>query len=186
MLAQRATWRSGDAADCKSAHPGSIPGVASSILPEIQHLPIPLARMARQRRRACWDNFWDNRSVFFLTARRAACRRRADRSGKYCARRDLDEAVHEIDMVGEAPNRDKMLRPAIMVPPLLWLLSDEARAVNGNASSPRTGHQVAGGSSGRESWRADRLAQHRADANRTDLKLRSIDGGRIGRSRGWT
>ena len=34
-------------------------------------------------------------------------------------------------MVGEAPNRDKMLRPAIMVPPLLWLLSDEARAVNG-------------------------------------------------------
>ena len=25
-----ATWRSGDAADCKSAHPGSIPGVASS------------------------------------------------------------------------------------------------------------------------------------------------------------
>src|SRR5262245_13865259 len=25
-----ATWRSGDAADCKSAHPGSIPGVAST------------------------------------------------------------------------------------------------------------------------------------------------------------
>ena len=34
-------------------------------------------------------------------------------------------------LVGEAPNRDKMLRPAIMVPPLLWLLSDEARTVNG-------------------------------------------------------
>jgi NAD(P)-dependent dehydrogenase (short-subunit alcohol dehydrogenase family) len=34
-------------------------------------------------------------------------------------------------LVGEAPNRDKMLRPAIMVPPLLWLLSDEAQAVNG-------------------------------------------------------
>jgi NAD(P)-dependent dehydrogenase (short-subunit alcohol dehydrogenase family) len=34
-------------------------------------------------------------------------------------------------LVGEAPNREKMLRPAIMVPPLLWLLSDEARAVNG-------------------------------------------------------
>src|SRR5262245_28801053 len=31
MLAQRATWRSGDAADCKSAHPGSIPGVASRL-----------------------------------------------------------------------------------------------------------------------------------------------------------
>jgi hypothetical protein len=26
-----ATWRSGDAADCKSAHPGSIPGVASTL-----------------------------------------------------------------------------------------------------------------------------------------------------------
>ena len=26
----RATWRSGDAADCKSAYPGSIPGVAST------------------------------------------------------------------------------------------------------------------------------------------------------------
>jgi hypothetical protein len=25
-----ATWRSGYAADCKSAHPGSIPGVAST------------------------------------------------------------------------------------------------------------------------------------------------------------
>ena len=34
-------------------------------------------------------------------------------------------------LVGDAPNRDRMLRPAIMVPPLLWLLSDEARAVNG-------------------------------------------------------
>jgi len=34
-------------------------------------------------------------------------------------------------LVGEAPNRDRMLRPAIMVPPLLWLLSNEARAVNG-------------------------------------------------------
>src|SRR5215470_1681784 len=34
-------------------------------------------------------------------------------------------------LVGEAPNREKMLRPAIMVPPLLWLLSDEAREVNG-------------------------------------------------------
>jgi NAD(P)-dependent dehydrogenase (short-subunit alcohol dehydrogenase family) len=37
-------------------------------------------------------------------------------------------------MVGAAPNREKMLRPAIMVPPLLWLLSDDARAVNGKRS----------------------------------------------------
>ncbi len=28
-ISNRATWRSGDAADCKSAYPGSIPGVAS-------------------------------------------------------------------------------------------------------------------------------------------------------------
>jgi NAD(P)-dependent dehydrogenase (short-subunit alcohol dehydrogenase family) len=34
-------------------------------------------------------------------------------------------------LVGDAPNRDKMLRPEIMVPPLLWLLSDAARTVNG-------------------------------------------------------
>ncbi len=34
-------------------------------------------------------------------------------------------------LVGEVPNRERMLRPAIMVPPLLWLLSDETRAVNG-------------------------------------------------------
>jgi NAD(P)-dependent dehydrogenase (short-subunit alcohol dehydrogenase family) len=39
--------------------------------------------------------------------------------------------VTDTPLVGEAPNRDKMLKPAIMVPPLLWLLSDEARAVNG-------------------------------------------------------
>src|SRR5262249_18873230 len=34
-------------------------------------------------------------------------------------------------LVGNAPDRDKMLKPAIMVPPLLWLLSDEGRSVNG-------------------------------------------------------
>ena len=34
-------------------------------------------------------------------------------------------------LVGDAPNREKMLKPAIMAPPLLWLLSDEAQAVNG-------------------------------------------------------
>jgi NAD(P)-dependent dehydrogenase (short-subunit alcohol dehydrogenase family) len=38
--------------------------------------------------------------------------------------------VTDTPLVGEAGNRDKMLRPAIMVPPLLWLLSDEAKAVN--------------------------------------------------------
>jgi hypothetical protein len=31
VAGRMATWRSGDVADCKSAHPGSIPGVASTI-----------------------------------------------------------------------------------------------------------------------------------------------------------
>ena len=35
-------------------------------------------------------------------------------------------------MVGdESGNRDKMLQPAIMVPPLLWLVSDAAASVSG-------------------------------------------------------
>ncbi|MGE0701420.1 MAG: SDR family NAD(P)-dependent oxidoreductase [Hyphomicrobiaceae bacterium] len=38
--------------------------------------------------------------------------------------------VTDTPLVGDAPNRDKMLKPDSMVPPLLWLLSDEARAVN--------------------------------------------------------
>ena len=33
-------------------------------------------------------------------------------------------------LVGESPLRARMLKPQIMVPPLLWLLSDEAAAVN--------------------------------------------------------
>ena len=46
--AQKATWRSGDAADCKSAHPGSIPGVASSFpmrLPLVKSPPLSPERM---------------------------------------------------------------------------------------------------------------------------------------------
>jgi NAD(P)-dependent dehydrogenase (short-subunit alcohol dehydrogenase family) len=39
--------------------------------------------------------------------------------------------VTDTPLVGDMPNREKMLRPAIMVPPLLWLLSEEARSVNG-------------------------------------------------------
>jgi len=39
--------------------------------------------------------------------------------------------VTDTPLVGDLPNREKMLRPAIMVPPLLWLLSDDARTVNG-------------------------------------------------------
>ena len=46
--AQKATWRSGDAADCKSAHPGSIPGVASNFamrLPLVKSPPLSRERM---------------------------------------------------------------------------------------------------------------------------------------------
>jgi hypothetical protein len=32
LLWNEASWRSGDVADCKSAHPGSIPGEASNFL----------------------------------------------------------------------------------------------------------------------------------------------------------
>jgi NAD(P)-dependent dehydrogenase (short-subunit alcohol dehydrogenase family) len=39
--------------------------------------------------------------------------------------------VTDTPLVGDAPNREKMLRPSIMVPPLLWLLSDAAHTVNG-------------------------------------------------------
>lgn len=39
--------------------------------------------------------------------------------------------VTDTPLVGDAPNRDKMLKPAIMNPPLLWLLSDEGKTVNG-------------------------------------------------------
>jgi NAD(P)-dependent dehydrogenase (short-subunit alcohol dehydrogenase family) len=39
--------------------------------------------------------------------------------------------VTDTPLVGEAGDRDKMLRPEIMVPPLLWLVSDEAAAVSG-------------------------------------------------------
>jgi NAD(P)-dependent dehydrogenase (short-subunit alcohol dehydrogenase family) len=38
--------------------------------------------------------------------------------------------VTDTPLVGDAANREKMLKPAIMVPPLLWLLSAEARSVN--------------------------------------------------------
>jgi NAD(P)-dependent dehydrogenase (short-subunit alcohol dehydrogenase family) len=34
-------------------------------------------------------------------------------------------------LVGEGGDRTKMLRPQIMLPPLLWLVSDEAAAING-------------------------------------------------------
>lgn len=39
--------------------------------------------------------------------------------------------VTDTPLVGEAGDRSKMLRPEIMLPPLLWLVSDEAAAVNG-------------------------------------------------------
>jgi NAD(P)-dependent dehydrogenase (short-subunit alcohol dehydrogenase family) len=39
--------------------------------------------------------------------------------------------VTDTPLVGEAGDRSKMLRPEIMLPPLLWLVSDEAAPVNG-------------------------------------------------------
>ena len=39
--------------------------------------------------------------------------------------------VTDTPLVGDAGDRSKMLRPEIMVPPLLWLVSDEAATVSG-------------------------------------------------------
>jgi NAD(P)-dependent dehydrogenase (short-subunit alcohol dehydrogenase family) len=39
--------------------------------------------------------------------------------------------VTDTPLVGDAGDRAKMLRPEIMLPPLLWLVSDEAAAVSG-------------------------------------------------------
>ena len=39
--------------------------------------------------------------------------------------------VTDTPLVGDAGDRSKMLRPEIMVPPLLWLVSDEAARVSG-------------------------------------------------------
>jgi len=39
--------------------------------------------------------------------------------------------VTDTPLVGEAGDRSKMLRPEIMLPPLLWLVSDEAASVSG-------------------------------------------------------
>jgi len=39
--------------------------------------------------------------------------------------------VTDTPLVGEAGDRTKMLRPEIMLPPLLWLVSDEAASVSG-------------------------------------------------------
>src|SRR5215218_10446512 len=66
-----ATWRSGDAADCKSAYPGSIPGVASNlrafgasagrrILAKVAH------RGSRERRAAASEAALQRRQAFVI------------------------------------------------------------------------------------------------------------------------
>ena len=39
--------------------------------------------------------------------------------------------VTDTPLVGDAGDRSKMLRPEIMLPPLLWLVSDAAAGVSG-------------------------------------------------------
>ena len=76
--------------------------------------------------------------------------------------------VTNTPLVGEdAGDRSRMLQPEIMVPPLLWLVSDAAAAVNGRrfiAADWDAG--AAAGAGGGKSRRADRLDEHRADADR--------------------
>ena len=86
--------------------------------------------------------------------------------------------VTNTPLVGEhAGDRSRMLQPEIMVPPLLWLVSDAAAAVNGrrfiaadwDAALPAD----AGGGKGRC---ADRLAGHRAHADRAAIATPPHDG----------
>ena len=66
--------------------------------------------------------------------------------------------VTDTPLVGEAGDRSKMLRPEIMVPPLLWLVSDAAASVSGrrfiaadwNASLPAA--QAAEGAGAQVAW----------------------------------
>jgi NAD(P)-dependent dehydrogenase (short-subunit alcohol dehydrogenase family) len=82
--------------------------------------------------------------------------------------------VTDTPLVGDAPNRDRMLRPAIMVPPLLWLLSDDTIGERQTLHRRRLGHDLAAGAGGRTGRRADRLVQHRADADRTNKVERPL------------
>ncbi len=73
-------------------------------------------------------------------------------------------------LVGEAGDPAKMLQPEIMGPPLLWLLSDEARDGERQAlHRGRLGHRGITGPGGGQGGRADRLAEHRPDAYSADV-----------------
>ena len=67
----------------------------------------------------------------------------------------------------------KMLQPEIMVPPLLWLVSDAAAGSRRGASSRRTGTLAARRAGGGESRRADRVAGDRADADRAGVRIKN-------------
>ena len=61
----KASWRSGYVADCKSAHPGSIPGEASNFSQEIQCAATRISRETRPARLWYWDKSWDSGRVLF-------------------------------------------------------------------------------------------------------------------------
>ena len=79
--------------------------------------------------------------------------------------------VTDTPLVGDAGDRSKMLRPEIMLPPLLWLVSDEAASVTGRRFIAADWDiEPAAGSGGRSRGRAGRMAQHRPDADRADIE----------------
>jgi NAD(P)-dependent dehydrogenase (short-subunit alcohol dehydrogenase family) len=74
-------------------------------------------------------------------------------------------------------DRGTLIQPDVMVPPLLWLVSDAAGKVTGRRflESP-LGSRAASGTSGREGWRAGRLDQHCDDANHAETFLDDFRG----------
>ena len=69
-------------------------------------------------------------------------------------------------------DRAKLIQPEVMVPPLLWLVSDVAGESHRSALSRRPlGSRATSGTSDREGWRAGCLDQHRDDANHAETFL---------------
>ena len=79
--------------------------------------------------------------------------------------------VTNTPLVGDdAGDRGKMLQPEIMVPPLLWLVSDAAAGVTARRFMAADWDPLAAGRAGRrEGGGAHRLARDRADADRAHL-----------------
>jgi len=68
-------------------------------------------------------------------------------------------------------DRAEMIQPAVMAPPLNWLVSDAAGGVTGGAFSPCTGTRACRRKSRRKSRRRGRLGRDRDNADRAARQL---------------